>query len=65
MPEYPLARRQAAIVFDRLAKKYKLYQTMAVVLPTFTPYKDTDLNNIELDDALKSLQKYGIMMGNQ
>jgi hypothetical protein len=65
MPEYSLARRQAAIVFDRLAKKYKLYQTMAVVLPTFTPYKDTDLNNIELDDALKSLQKYGIMMGNQ
>ena len=64
-PELNLPRRQAAIVFDRLAKKYNLYWALAVSNPMFTPYWDIDIWNNELMEALKWLQKYWIMTGSE
>lgn len=60
-PNLDLPRRQAAIVFDRLAKKYNLYWSLPVINPMFTPYTDVAADNNELLEALKWLQKYGIM----
>ncbi len=62
MPESNLPRWQAAIVFDRIAKKYNLYSALAVVNPMFVSYSDIDWNNAELSEALKWLQKYWIML---
>lgn len=63
LPDENLPRRQAAIVFDRLAKKYNLYWTLPVINPMFSPYSDVAEWNNELMEALKWLQKYGIMVG--
>lgn len=64
MPDDNLPRRQAAIVFDRLAKKYNLYGNLPVINPMFSTYSDLDTWNDELIQSLKWLQKYGIMVGN-
>lgn len=63
-PDLNLPRRQAAIVFDRIAKKYNLYGNLPVINPMFSPYSDLDVSNNELVESLKWLQKYGIMVGN-
>ena len=63
-PDLSLPRRQAAIVFDRLAKKYNLYWILPVINPMFNSYWDVDMWNNELMEAIKWLQKYGIMNWN-
>lgn len=65
MPDDNLPRRQAAIVFDRLAKKYNLYSKLLVINPMFNPYQDTSWMSEEVLEALRWLQKYGVMVWNQ
>ena len=62
-PDNNMPRWQAAIVFDRLAKKYNLYWSLPVINPMFTAYSDVNTWNSELTESLKWLQKYGIMAG--
>jgi len=53
MPEENLPRRQAAIVFDRLAKKYNLYAKLPVLNPMFVAYQDVNNSNNEVLEAIK------------
>ena len=60
-PDHTLRRYEMALLIDRICKKYNLYTGLPILNPSYHPYDDTDLHDAELDQTLKTLQKYGIM----
>lgn len=61
-PDSSLPRRQAALVFDKICKKYNIYWQIPVINPTFSPYSDTNNPDPEFQQAIKNLQKYWIIV---
>lgn len=60
-PHNTLQRYEMALMIHRICKKYNLYQALPIQNPVYTPYTDVQINDPELDEALKALQKYAIM----
>ena len=62
-PENSLKRYEMALLIDRILQKYDYYDQLPIRIPTYTDYVDTNIDDPELPETLKRLQKYGIMKG--
>ena len=63
-PDNTLQRYEMALMIDRISTIYHLYDTLPIQQPHYIPYTDVQINDPELQEALKNLQKYAIMKGN-
>jgi len=61
LPNENFPRRQSALIINRIAQKFWIYDKLHISNPNYKKYSDMTINDPELDKALENLQKFGII----